>query len=81
MRAAHAINFRWLLTLRWGAIAGQILKEFPRFVAMDLHEDRDEFRRATGKRRIGHRQGIFPKRRGEIEPGLRLLVFFYCIGV
>jgi len=24
MRDAHAINFRWLITLRWGAIAGQI---------------------------------------------------------
>jgi hypothetical protein len=23
MRDAHAINFPWLLTLRWGAIAGQ----------------------------------------------------------
>jgi hypothetical protein len=25
MRDAHAINFRWLLALRWGAIAGQIV--------------------------------------------------------
>jgi len=23
VRGAHAINFQWLVTLRWGAIAGQ----------------------------------------------------------